>query len=150
MFAGSEPEPVHPASKLPELDAARVAVVGLGYVGLPIAMHMARCFPAVGYDTDGARVDELSRGLDRTKEVTSEELAASQSLRFACDAAALKECNVFIVAVPTPIDDAKRPDLTALRQASAAVGEVMSPGAVVVYESTVYPGATEEVCVPIL
>jgi UDP-N-acetyl-D-galactosamine dehydrogenase len=111
---------------------------------------MARYFPVAGFDINRARVAELAGKRDRTGEVTDEEFAAAKSLSFSADIEALKDCNFYIVTVPTPIDEAKRPDLTALMRASEAVGKVLSPGDVVVYESTVYPGATEEVCVPIL
>jgi UDP-N-acetyl-D-galactosamine dehydrogenase len=135
---------------LPKLDLVRIGVVGLGYVGLPAAVHMARHFPAVGYDTDRKRIDELTRGVDRTNEVSLDEFREANSLQFAADAIALRDCNFYIVAVPTPIDEAKRPDLTALQRASETIGQVLGRGDVVVYESTVYPGATEEFCARIL
>jgi UDP-N-acetyl-D-glucosamine/UDP-N-acetyl-D-galactosamine dehydrogenase len=135
---------------LPNVDSVRIGIVGLGYVGLPAAVHMARHFPAVGYDTDSTRVDELTQGVDRTNEVSLDEFLEAKSLHFAAEAAALKDCNFYIVAVPTPIDEAKRPDLTALQRASETIGQVLDRGDVVVYESTVYPGATEEVCARIL
>ncbi|HSB59404.1 MAG TPA: nucleotide sugar dehydrogenase [Methyloceanibacter sp.] len=134
----------------PALENVRVGIIGLGYVGLPLAVYMARHFPVVGFDVKKARVGELAGGLDRTGEVTDEEFAAARTISFTADIEALRDCNFFIVTVPTPIDEAKRPDLTALMRASETVGRVLSPGDVVVYESTVYPGATEEVCVPIL
>jgi UDP-N-acetyl-D-galactosamine dehydrogenase len=136
--------------KLPALADVRVGIIGLGYVGLPLAVYMARHFPVAGFDINRARVAELAEKRDRTGEVTDEEFAAAKTLSFSADIEALKACNVYIITVPTPIDEAKRPDLTALMRASEAVGKVLSPGDVVVYESTVYPGATEEVCVPIL
>jgi UDP-N-acetyl-D-galactosamine dehydrogenase len=128
----------------------RVGIIGLGYVGLPLAVYMARHLPVVGFDVKKARVGELAGGRDRTGEVTDEEFAAARTISFTADIEALRDCNFYIVTVPTPIDEAKRPDLTALMRASETVGRVLSPGDVVVYESTVYPGATEEVCVPIL
>jgi UDP-N-acetyl-D-galactosamine dehydrogenase len=134
----------------PKLEDVRVGIIGLGYVGLPLAVYMARHFPVVGFDVNEARVGELAKGRDRTGEVTDEEFAAARTISFGADIEALRDCNFYIVTVPTPIDQAKRPDLTALMRASEAVGLVLSPGDVVVYESTVYPGATEEVCVPIL
>ena len=134
----------------PALEAVRIAIIGLGYVGLPLAVYMARHFPVQGFDVNRARVDELASGRDRTGEVTDAEFAAARDLAFTADSAALKKCNFYIVTVPTPIDQAKRPDLTALMRASETVGKALSPGDVVVYESTVYPGATEEICVPIL
>ena len=133
---------------LPVLADVRIAVVGLGYVGLPLAVYLARYFPVVGFDVDKERVSELQRGLDRTREVTEDEFAHAARISYAADVARLKDANFYIVTVPTPVDQAKRPDLSALVSASRLVGSVLSPGDVVVYESTVYPGATEEVCVP--
>ena len=135
---------------LPSLDAVRVAVIGLGYVGLPLAVYMARHFPVVGFDIDQGRIAELTRRHDRTLEVTAEEFAAAGALTFSAAPVDLAAANFFIVTVPTPIDAANRPDLSALEKASATVGRAIRPGAVVVFESTVYPGATEEVCVPII
>ena len=134
----------------PALETVRVGIIGLGYVGLPLAVYMARHFPVLGFDVNTARIGELAGGRDRTGEVTEEEFAAARTISFTADIEALRDCNFYIVTVPTPIDQAKRPDLTALMRASETVGRVLSPGDVVVYESTVYPGATEEVCVPIL
>jgi UDP-N-acetyl-D-glucosamine/UDP-N-acetyl-D-galactosamine dehydrogenase len=134
----------------PALDQVRIGIIGLGYVGLPLAVHMARHFPVTGFDVNRARVSALANGEDRTGEVTEEEFAAARGISFTADAEGLRDCNFYIVTVPTPIDGAKRPDLLALERASEAVGRVLSRGDVVVYESTVYPGATEEVCVPIL
>lgn len=133
---------------LPSIEEIRVGIVGLGYVGLPLAVYVGRHFPVVGFDTDAQRIEELSRGVDRTNEVTNEEFAGTDKLDFSADLQALQACNFYIVTVPTPIDGSKRPDLTALTAASTSVGRVLSPGDVVVFESTVYPGATEEVCVP--
>ncbi len=128
----------------------RIAVIGLGYVGLPLAVSFGRRYDTVGFDIRAARVEELLEGRDSTQEVTSEELGESSQLRFSCDKTDLVSCNVFIVTVPTPIDEYKQPDLTPLIRASEMIGSVLSAGDAVVYESTVYPGATEEVCVPIL
>src|SRR4029078_3810879 len=111
---------------------------------------MARFFPVLHYGVNTARVGELAGGRDSTGEVTDQEFAAARTISFTADIEALRGCNFYIVTVPRPIDEAKRPDLTALMRASETVGRVLSPGDVVVYESTVYPGATEEVCVPIL
>jgi UDP-N-acetyl-D-galactosamine dehydrogenase len=144
--AGAAAAKVKPA----ELDNVRVGIIGLGYVGLPLAVYMARHFPVTGFDVNRRRVLELVKGGDRTGEVTDEEFAAARTISFTADTEALRDCNFYMVTVPTPIDEAKRPDLTALIRASETVGRVLSPGDVVVYESTVYPGATEEVCVPIL
>ena len=133
---------------LPKLADIRIGVIGLGYVGLPLAVYLSRHFPVLGFDIDASRVDELSRGIDRTREVTEGEFAAATRIAYAADVQSLRESNFYIVTVPTPVDHAKRPDLGALVAASRTVGQVLSPGDVVVYELTVYPGATEEVCVP--
>ena len=138
------------AAALPRPEDTRVAVIGLGYVGLPLAVGFGHKLPTLGFDINRARIDELRAQRDHTLEVTPAELAATPQLRFSADAADLEPCNVFIVTVPTPIDDAKRPDLAPLEAASRTVGQAISRGAVVVFESTVYPGATEEVCVPII
>jgi UDP-N-acetyl-D-galactosamine dehydrogenase len=152
MNDNSQPKPAAEGAtaQLPALEDVRIGIIGLGYVGLPLAVYMGRHFPVTGFDINKARVNELSGALDRTGEVTEEEFEAAKDISFTADIEALKDCNFFIVTVPTPIDPAKRPDLTALMRASEAVGRVLSPGDIVVYESTVYPGATEEVCVPIL
>jgi UDP-N-acetyl-D-galactosamine dehydrogenase len=133
---------------LPPLKDVRIGVIGLGYVGLPLAVYLARHFPVLGFDIDKGRVAELSAGVDRTREVTEEEFAHAAQIAYSADVASLKDANFYIVTVPTPVDQAKRPDLSALVAASHVVGSVLSPGNVVVYESTVFPGATEEVCVP--
>ncbi len=135
---------------MPDLNRKTIAVIGLGYVGLPLAVAFGRSRPVVGFDINKARIAELGEGRDSTRETGPEDLAAASHLRFTSDAADLKGCGVFIVTVPTPIDRAKRPDLTPLRRASETVGAALSKGAVVIYESTVYPGCTEDVCVPIL
>jgi UDP-N-acetyl-D-galactosamine dehydrogenase len=132
------------------LEQARIAVLGLGYVGLPLAVALGREFPTLGFDTDAARVAELRGGRDGTGELGAAELAEATRLRFSADAAELQGCNVYIVAVPTPVTPHKWPDLAPLVAASEAVGRVLGRGTVVIYESTVYPGATEEVCVPAL
>lgn len=129
---------------------ATVAVVGLGYVGLPVAVAFAGVRPTLGFDIDVARIEDLAARHDRTLEVSADELASAAHLRLTADAAELRDADVFIVTVPTPIDAAKRPDLGPLESASRTVGRALRPGGVVIYESTVYPGATEEVCVPIL
>jgi UDP-N-acetyl-D-galactosamine dehydrogenase len=133
---------------LPPLNDVRIGVIGLGYVGLPLAVYLARHFPVLGFDIDKERVAELSGGVDRTREVTEEEFAHAARIAYSADVASLSDANFYIVTVPTPVDQAKRPDLSALVAASHVVGTVLSPGDVVVYESTVFPGATEEVCVP--
>jgi UDP-N-acetyl-D-glucosamine/UDP-N-acetyl-D-galactosamine dehydrogenase len=132
------------------LDDTRLAVVGLGYVGLPLAVEFGRKLPTIGYDIDAARVESLRRREDRTLEVTADELGSAARLRYSCELDDLRECNTFIVTVPTPIDEYKRPDLRPLESASRAIGKVVKRGDVVIYESTVYPGCTEEVCVPII
>ncbi len=127
-----------------------IGVVGLGYVGLPLAVEFSKHYSTIGYDIDGERIARLSSGTDVTREVDDTELAAADNLRFTDKLDEVSDCNVYIVTVPTPIDSAKRPDLTALKRASRTVGEVLNQGDVVVFESTVYPGATEEDCAPIL
>lgn len=128
----------------------KFAVVGLGYVGLPVAVAFAKSGKhTIGFDIDTSRIEELSRNVDRTLEISAEDLAGA-SIRFTNEPAILGEADFFVVTVPTPVDRANQPDLTPLRSASRSVGSVMRKGAIVVYESTVYPGATEEVCVPIL
>jgi UDP-N-acetyl-D-galactosamine dehydrogenase len=133
---------------LPKLADIRIGIIGLGYVGLPLAVYLARHFPVLGFDIDRERVAELSGGIDRTREVTEEEFARASRLTYFADVESLREANFYIVTVPTPVDQAKRPDLSALVSSSRVVGSVLGKGDVVVYESTVYPGATEEVCVP--
>ncbi len=129
---------------------ARLAVIGLGYVGLPLAVEFGKHFAVVGFDISEKRLEELRAGQDRTLEVESEGLRAATGLTFTSQVEDLREADVFIVTVPTPIDSHRRPDLTPLVKASETVGKALRPGAVVVYESTVYPGCTEEDCVPIL
>lgn len=124
-----------------------MAVIGLGYVGLPLAVEFARQYPVVGFDINKRRVEGLEAGRDTTLEVSDDQLRGS-TLRFTSDPEEIRPCNVYIVTVPTPITADKRPDMTPLISASATVGGVLSPGDTVIYESTVYPGATEEVCVP--
>ncbi len=128
----------------------KIGVVGLGYVGLPLAVEFGKRFNTVGFDIKATRVDELKRGHDSTLETDEAELAEATKLTYTTRLADLRPCRVFIVTVPTPIDDYKRPDLTPLVKSSESVGQVLKKGDVVVYESTVYPGCTEEVCVPIL
>ncbi|SRR5579875_206903 len=132
------------------LRKCRIGVVGLGYVGLPLAVEFGKHFDTVGFDIKASRVAELRAGRDSTLEVTPHELAAAARLTFSTNLEDLKRCRVYIVTVPTPIDEYKRPDLRPLKSASRSVGSVLKRGDVVIYESTVYPGCTEEVCVPIL
>ncbi len=131
-------------------DDAIIAVIGLGYVGLPLAIEFGKIRPVIGFDINEARIAELRGGSDRTLEVSGEELAEALHLSFTSDIGDLKQARVYIVTVPTPIDAHKRPDLTPLLRASETVGSVLKRGDVVIYESTVYPGATEEDCVPVL
>lgn len=129
---------------------ARIGVVGMGYVGLPLAVALGREFATLGYDNKPSRVTELQAGRDATGEIDAQQLAAATQLRFSTDAASLRDCNVVIVAVPTPVTAHKWPDLSPLISASETIGQYLDRGDVVVFESTVYPGATEEVCVPVL
>ena len=132
------------------LERLKIAVVGLGYVGLPLAVEFGRKRSVIGFDINQQRVNELMDGSDVTLETTKEELKSATYLRFSAEAKDLKDCNCYIVTVPTPIDEHKRPDLTPLTSATQTIGNVLKKGDVVIYESTVYPGCTEEVCVPIL
>jgi UDP-N-acetyl-D-glucosamine/UDP-N-acetyl-D-galactosamine dehydrogenase len=132
------------------IDNAKIAIIGLGYVGLPLAVEFGRHRPVVGFDINQTRIAELKAGQDNTLEVSAADLAAAGHLEFSADTATLAACDIFIVTVPTPIDKVNRPDLTPLQRASETVGKALRPGAIVVYESTVFPGCTEEVCVPLL
>jgi UDP-N-acetyl-D-glucosamine/UDP-N-acetyl-D-galactosamine dehydrogenase len=127
-----------------------LAIIGLGYVGLPLAVEFGKQRPVLGFDINPGRIAELQSGQDHTLECSPQELAQATQLRFSAQAADLRGCGVFIVTVPTPVDTANRPDMTPLVKASVTVGQALKPGDVVIYESTVYPGATEEVCVPVL
>lgn len=128
----------------------RIAIVGLGYVGLPLAVEFGKQYPTVGYDINTARIAELRQGRDSTLEVEPELLAQAVHLGFTDQLDDIADCNVYIVTVPTPINEHKQPDFTPLIKASESIGRVLRPGDTVIYESTVYPGATEEICVPIL
>ncbi len=128
----------------------KIAIIGLGYVGLPLAVEFGKKYPTTGFDINGPRIAALISGHDSTLEVDEAELKQATQLSYTTDIEQLKSCNIYIVTVPTPIDSHKRPDLTPLEKASETVGKVLSKGDIVIYESTVYPGATEEVCVPIL
>jgi len=141
--------PASPIVPLPPADA-RIAVIGLGYVGLPLAVAFGTVRQVLGFDVDARRVAELAAGVDRTLELESDEIGAATQLRFSADPAQLADCDIFIVAVPTPIDASHNPDLEPLRSATALVAGALRRGALVIYESTVYPGTTEEICVPIL
>ena len=133
-----------------DLSDLRIGVVGLGYVGLPLAVELGRRYPTVGFDVKASRVEELKAGKDSTLEVSAEELADASKLSYSSEIKDLEDCNFYIVTVPTPIGDGNRPLLTPLRNASMTIGSVLKSGDIVVYESTVYPGATEEFCVPFL
>jgi UDP-N-acetyl-D-glucosamine/UDP-N-acetyl-D-galactosamine dehydrogenase len=128
----------------------KIAIIGLGYVGLPLAVEFGKVFDTVGFDINQSRIDELLAETDSTLEVESHELQEASKLSYTASSTDITSCNIFIVTVPTPIDKDKRPDLTPLEKSSEAVGSILKKGDIVIYESTVYPGATEEVCVPIL
>ncbi len=128
----------------------KIALIGLGYVGLPLAVEFGKILPVKGFDINKTRISELENGHDRTLETSDEDLAAAKYLTYTSDLDQIRDCNYFIVTVPTPIDKYKRPDLTPLVKASETVGKVLKKGDIVIYESTVYPGATEEECVPVL
>ena len=128
----------------------KIAIIGLGYVGLPLAVEFGKKVPVVGFDIHQKRIDELKSGQDHTLEVSPDELLQATQLSFSADLADLESCNFYIVTVPTPIDEFKQPDLTPLIKASQSIAQVLSAGDIVVYESTVYPGATEETCIPVL
>ena len=132
------------------LENIKIAIIGLGYVGLPLAVEFGKRYATLGFDINTERIDQLRAGHDRTLETTTQELTSATRLLFDTDASSLAECNVFIVTVPTPIDKANRPDLTPLVKASETVGRALKQGDIVIFESTVYPGATEEICVPVL
>ena len=133
-----------------ELADARVAVIGLGYVGLPLAVELSAKYATLGFDVKASRIAELQDGRDSTLEVSTEELKCARNLAFVSDPELLREANTYIVTVPTPIDEHKRPDMSALISASTLIGHVIAPNDVVIYESTVYPGATEEICLPVI
>ncbi|MDH4315348.1 MAG: Vi polysaccharide biosynthesis UDP-N-acetylglucosamine C-6 dehydrogenase TviB [Gammaproteobacteria bacterium] len=133
-----------------DIGKIRIGVVGLGYVGLPLAVEFGRKYPTVGFDVKQRRIDELKSGKDATLEVSRDELAAAKSLTFSSDAADIAACNFYVVTVPTPIGDGNLPLLAPLQTASTTIGRLLKKGDIVVYESTVYPGATEEFCVPFL
>jgi UDP-N-acetyl-D-galactosamine dehydrogenase len=130
------------------LQNARIGIIGLGYVGLPLAVEFGKHFDTLGFDINPQRITELKTGQDRTHEVSAAELTEAKRLHFSVETAALADRNVFIVTVPTPVDADRRPDFTPLVKASQTVGDALKPGDLVIYESTVYPGATEEICVP--
>ena len=136
--------PIQPTAPL------KIAVIGLGYVGLPLAVEFGKQIPVVGYDILQQRIDELQSGHDRTHETSAEQLQSATFLRYSSNPKDLQDCTVFIITVPTPVDSANRPDLSLLVLASQTVGQAIGKNALVIYESTVYPGVTEEICVPVL
>ena len=133
-----------------DINDIKIAVIGLGYVGLPLAVEFGKKVSVTGFDVNKTRIAELQSGTDHTLEVSKEELSQATYLTYSSDIEALKDCNFFIVTVPTPIDDFKQPNLTPLIKASTSIGSILKRDDIVVYESTVYPGATEEVCIPVL
>src|SRR6056297_1792551 len=137
-------------ASVPNLPDVQIAIIGLGYVGLPLALEFAKKFQTIGFDINPRRIAELSEGHDRTREADASELREASGLTFTADPAEIADANIYIITVPTPIDEHKRPDLRPLISASETVGKLLQPGNVVIYESTVYPGCTEEDCVPIL
>jgi len=128
----------------------RVAIIGLGYVGLPLAVEFGKKIETIGFDINTSRIEELKQGKDSTQETTPEELIQANKLSYTTNPEEIRDCNIYIVTVPTPIDKYKRPDLTPLEKASETIGKILKKDDIVIYESTVYPGATEEICVPIL
>ena len=131
-------------------DKSQIAIVGLGYVGLPLAIEFAKKYSVIGYDTNQSRVSDLQNSFDKTLEVEKSELLEAKSLSFTSDLDEIRNCNIYIIGVPTPVDNKKEPDFKNLCLASEAIGSILNHGNIVIYESTVYPGATEEICVPIL
>ena len=127
-----------------------IAIIGLGYVGLPLAVEFGKKFSVIGFDINNQRINSLNQGYDETLEISKSELKSAKSLSFTSDKDSLAKSNIYIVTVPTPIDKFKRPNLGPLKKASSMIGKFLSKGDLVIYESTVYPGATEEDCVPIL
>lgn len=132
------------------INEVNIAVIGQGYVGLPLAIEFGKKYPTIGFDINQARIDELKKGIDYTNEATPEQLRSAKHLTFSENINDIKDCNIFIVTVPTPIDEFKTPDLNPLKGASKMLGEILKKGDTVIYESTVYPGCTEELCVPLL
>jgi UDP-N-acetyl-D-galactosamine dehydrogenase len=129
---------------------AKIAVIGQGYVGLPLAAEFGKHYTTLGFDINSTRIDQLSKGIDLTQEMSAEQLINSKHLKFSTNTADLAQANVYVITVPTPIDSLKKPDLSYLKSATNTVSQVIEKGDVVIYESTVYPGCTEEDCVPLL
>jgi UDP-N-acetyl-D-galactosamine dehydrogenase len=132
------------------LEKVKIAVIGQGYVGLPLAIEFGKKYPTIGFDVNEGRIDELKKGFDHTNEASPEQLSSAKELTFSANINDISTCNIYIVTVPTPIDEFKTPDLNPLRGASTMLGKILKKGDTVIYESTVYPGCTEEVCVPLL
>jgi UDP-N-acetyl-D-glucosamine/UDP-N-acetyl-D-galactosamine dehydrogenase len=132
------------------LEKVKIAVIGQGYVGLPLAIEFGKKYPTLGFDIREVRIDDLKKGIDHTNETTPTQLSSASQLTFTANINEIKDCNTYVVTVPTPIDEFKTPDLSPLKGASKMLGEILKKGDTVIYESTVYPGCTEEVCVPIL
>lgn len=132
------------------IEEAKIAIIGQGYVGLPLAIEFGKKYPTIGFDINAARIDELSKGFDHTNEASTEQLSGAKQLTFSANINDIKDYNIYIVTVPTPIDEFKTPDLNPLKDATIMLGEILKKGDIVIYESTVYPGCTEEVCVPLL
>jgi len=133
-----------------KIEKVNIAVIGQGYVGLPLAIEFGKKYPTIGFDINQSRIGELKKGIDHTNETTPEQFRSAKQLTFSADINDIKRCNIYIVTVPTPIDEFKTPDLNPLRGASQMLGEIIKKGDTVIYESTVYPGCTQEVCVPLL
>ena len=132
------------------LTKVNITIIGQGYVGLPLAIEFGKKYSTLGFDINSTRIDDLKKGIDHTNEATTEQIKSANQLTFSSNINDIKKCNVYIVTVPTPIDEFKTPDLEPLRAASQMLGEILKKGDIVIYESTVYPGCTEEVCVPLL
>ena len=132
------------------IEKVNIAIIGQGYVGLPLAIEFGKKYPTIGFDINEARIDELKKGIDHTNEASQEQLRSADQLKFSSDLNDITNCNVYVVTVPTPIDEYKTPDLNPLKGASKMLGEILKKGDIVIYESTVFPGCTEEVCVPLL
>ena len=150
MTTGGSREKIKLTNNNMNLDKVKIAVIGQGYVGLPLAIEFGKKYPTIGFDINRSRIDELKKGVDHTNEATPEQLTSAKKLTFSATINDIKECNIYIVTVPTPIDEFKTPDLNPLRGASKMLGEILKKGDTVIYESTVYPGCTQEVCVPLL
>ena len=133
-----------------KIEKVNIAVIGQGYVGLPLAIEFGKKYPTIGFDINQSRIVELKKGIDHTNEASPEQLRSADQLTFTANINDIKRCNIYIVTVPTPIDEFKTPDLNPLRGASKMLGKILKKGDTVIYESTVYPGCTQEVCVPLL